>query len=52
LDIAHLKKSEHLENNVLEYHPVETKASTGHPVKCPQSILANDFEGSLSKLDH
>jgi len=27
--IAHLKKSEYLENNVLEHHPVEIKASGG-----------------------
>jgi len=37
---------------VPELHPVETKASGGHPVECPQNILANNFEGSLSKLDH
>jgi len=29
LDIAHLKKSEHYESNVLEHHPVETKGSDG-----------------------
>jgi len=36
---------------MLEYHPIEAKASDGHPVEYPQNILANDFEGSLSKLD-
>jgi len=29
LDITHLKKFEHLESNVLEHHPAETKASGG-----------------------
>jgi len=37
---------------VLEYYPVETKISSRHPVKYLQNILANDFGGSLSKLDH
>jgi len=37
---------------VLEYYPVETKASGRHPVEYPQNILANDFGESLSKLDH
>jgi len=51
LDTAHLKKSKHLKSNVLEHHP-ETKVSGRHPVEWPQNILANDFGGCLSKLDH
>jgi len=52
LDIAHLKKSEHLESNVLEHHLVKIKAFGGHPMEYLQNILANDFGGSLSKLDY
>jgi len=37
---------------MLEHHPIETKDFDGYLVECPQNILANDFEGSLSKLDH
>jgi len=50
-NIVYLKKSEHLESNVLEHHPIETKASGRHPVECLQNILTNAFERSLSKLD-
>jgi len=32
IDSSHLKKSEHLESNVLK-HPVETKASGRHLMK-------------------
>jgi len=39
LDIAHLKKFEYRENNMLERYLVETKAFGGHPVECPQNIL-------------
>jgi len=35
LDIAHLKKSEHLESNVLEHYSVETKVSGKYPVEYP-----------------
>jgi len=49
-DITHLKKSEHYERNVLEYHSVEIKGSDGYPMECPQNILASDFGGS--KLGH
>jgi len=37
IDSFHLKKSEHLECNVLK-HPVEIKVSGGHPIKFPQNI--------------
>jgi len=50
--MIYFKKSKHLESNMLEHHSVETKASGGHPVECPENILANDFGGSLSKLNH
>jgi len=47
--MSYFKKSKHLESNVLEHHSVKTKISGGHPV---ENILANDFRGSLSKLNH
>jgi len=52
LDIAHLKKFEHLEINVLEHHPVKIKAFGGHLVECLQNILANDFGENLNKLNY
>jgi len=39
LDIAHLKKSEHLESNVLKHYLVKTKAFGGYPMECLQMIL-------------
>ena len=52
LDIAHLRKFKHLESNVLEHYPVETKIFGGHPVEYPEDILINDFGENLSKLHH
>lgn len=53
LDIAHVRKFEHLESNALEHHPVETKIFGGHLMEYPEDILINNFGESLvKKLDH